>query len=407
MKTMLLLLLPLLLGSKELDIFGYFEPQYMGANIGGTFYNIASNKLRVDLAKDFGDKVSFGANFDYITFHGKTEWDLLDYLPADIAGQIPPPFRKLFTYHFGDMVQQVGPMTQPRPDRIFLDNAYVKLSWKKLDITIGKQQLGMGTGYTWNPTDLFNVKDVLDPTYEQPGHNAVRMELQLNSKFSIDSYAAPGEQWQDSHYMLKIKSNIGRFDISLLGSQSWQRRTDYTNWLHPFSDYRRRLLGGDFAGELFGLGLWGEGGYTFVDLQNGEGLPSMKNFWELVVGGDYTFNSGLYAMAEIYHNSLAPNDWRNYTLNDWMWYFSTETKAISRDNLFGMIQYPATDLLTVGFMVIASLSDHSAALAPTLLWNMFEDVDCTIYLNYFTGKEGQAYADNLGNGLLARLRVYF
>lgn len=408
MKMLLFFLLcPLLLSAQKLNIFGYFEPQYMGAKIGGEFYNIASNKLRFDLAKTMGANVSFGANFDYITFHGKTEWNLLDYLPATIADQIPAALANAFVFHFGDMVQQVGPMAQPRPDRIFLDNAFVKLTFKKLDMTIGKQQLGMGAGYTWNPTDIFNIKNALDPTYEQPGHNAIRMEYSLGPKLSIDSYWAPGERMQDSRAMLKLKSNVGRFDVSALVIQSRWRRSDYMNFIAPFSSYQRRLLGGDFAGELFGLGVWGEGGYTFVDLKDGPGLPSMDDFWEMVFGVDYTFNSGLYVMAEMYHNSQAPNSWQDYSLNDWLWYFSAETKAISRDNLFALVQYPATDLITLGAMVIGSLSDGSAALAPMLTWSLFEDVDLTMYLNYFTGEEGRAYAGNLGDGGLARLRIYF
>ncbi len=41
---------------------------------------------------------------------------------------------------------------------IFLD--YNKL---RLNIRVGKQQLPWGTGYAWNPTDIFNAKDILDP----------------------------------------------------------------------------------------------------------------------------------------------------------------------------------------------------------------------------------------------------
>ncbi len=398
--------------SQDLEFYGYYEPQLMGAQFGEHFYNSMSNKLRLDMSKDW-DNITFGANVNYVTYHAKTEWNLVDYLPKNIGGQIPAAMLDFFTFHFGDMVQWVGPMPTPRPDRIFLDNAFARISYKKADITIGKQQLNMGTGYTWNPTDLFNVKDVLDPTYEQTGHNAVRLELALNSKLSIDSYFAPGEEFKDSGAMLKLKSNVGRFDVSVLGIRNQWQRSDYLNpalLIDPnaaFSTYQRQMLGGDLVGELLGLGVWAEGGYTFVDLQKGAGITNLENFWELVLGLDYTFKSGLYVMGEFYHNSLLPGDWHDYTLNHWMWYFTTETRAISQDNFFGLVQYPLTDLMTVGGMFIGSLSDGSAAIVPMLNWNMFQNIELLTYVNINTGQDGQAYAANLGNGGIVRMRVYF
>jgi hypothetical protein len=398
--------------SQELELYGYYEPQLMTATFDDHFYNSASNKLRLDVGKDW-DNISFGANVNYITYHGKTEWNLIDYLPQHIGAQIPSFMQEYFKFYFGDMAQWVGPAPTPRPDRIFLDNAFAKIRYKKADITVGKQQLNMGAGYTWNPTDAFNVKNVLDPTYEQTGHNAIRLELALNAKLSIDSYFAPGEEMKDSGAMLKLKSNFGRFDVSVLGVQNYWQRTDYLNpaaVVDPnaaFSTYQRQMLGGDIVGELFGLGVWAEGGYTFVDLKKGSGLPDLKNFWELVLGLDYTFNSGLYLMGEFYRNSLLPAKWQDYTLNHWMWYFSTETRAMSQDNFFGLLQYPLTDLITIGGMLIQSISDGSAAIVPMLTWSMFEDAELLTYVNINTGKDGQAYAVNSGSGGVVRLRVYF
>ena len=411
-KFLLFSLLPILLFAQKLDLFGYYEPQLMGSKFGDNFYNSASNKLRLDLSKKWPN-VTFGANLNYITYHGKTEWNLIEYLPKQISDQIPGFMQDYFTFYFGDMAQWIGPAPMPRPDRMFLDNAFVKIRYKKADITVGKQQLNIGAGYTWNPTDQFNAKNVLDPTYEQTGHNAIRLELALNSRLSVDSYFSPGTELKDSGAMIKLKSNLGRFDVSVLGIRNYWLRTDYLNpaaFADPdaaYSTYGRQMLGGDIVGELFGLGVWIEGGYTFVDLKEGIGLPDMDDFWEVVAGLDYTFNSGLYVMGEFYHNSLLPRKWEDYTLNHWMWYFSTETRAMSQDNFFGLIQYPLTDMITIGGMVIQSVSDGSAAIVPMLTWSMFEDVEFLTYANVNTGKDGQAYAANLGNGGIIRMRIYF
>ena len=180
---------PQLSFSQNVEIFGYFEPQLMGAKIGSDFYQLNSNKLRIDLQLKASGTVSFGANFDYITYHGKTKWDILEFLPKSVTAEAPT----------------MNPYSMPYENKHFLDNAFVKLSFKYTDFTIGKQQLSMGTGYAWNPTDVFNKKDVIDPTYEQPGHNAFRIDLPIKNDFGITAIYAPTEDWKYTDILLKLK----------------------------------------------------------------------------------------------------------------------------------------------------------------------------------------------------------
>ncbi len=86
---------------------------------------------------------------------------------------------------------------------------------------------------------------------------------------------------------------------------------------------------------------------------------------------------------------------------------TAEQKAISRDQLYGFIQHPATDLMDFGFSAIFSISDKSLALVPMVNYNIFENVELLAYLNFYLGKEGTAYTKNLGNGGILRARVYF
>ena len=62
------------------ELFGYFESQLMGAVIEDRLQHVYSNKLRVDLKFEPSDRITFAANFDYITYHGKTRWDIVDFL---------------------------------------------------------------------------------------------------------------------------------------------------------------------------------------------------------------------------------------------------------------------------------------------------------------------------------------
>ncbi len=409
--------------SQEIEIFGYFESQLMGANINNEFMQLASNKLRVDMQLQASGNVSFGANFDYITYHGKTKWNILEFLPESVTAEAP-------TLNY--LGYEINPYILPYENRNFLDNAFVKLSFKFADFTVGKQQLSMGTGYVWNPTDVFNKKDVIDPTYEQPGHNAVRVDLPIKNDFGLTAIYAPTEDWKNTDVLLKLKGHLLHFDFSLLAIQKNWSFTDSRIFDPIGLDFfkvntKRQILGADFAGELFGVGVWGEYTYNEVKTKENEkikydeafsvlGLMSQypyqpmnvpQEYYELVLGMDYTFDFQTYIMCEFYRNTSAKQDHQKYNFNNWMHYFLAEKKSIAQDQVYFFVQHPLTDLINIGSSYIFSISDNSSAIIPMLTYNVFENVDLSVFGNIYLGKEKTAYASNLGNGGMARMRVYF
>ena len=429
MRTIISLILPLLFifstmavaQDTELEVFGYYEPQLMSAHLQGNTYTMSSNKLRVDLQLRTSDRVMFGANFDYITYHGKTNWDITEYLPESIQNEIPS--MQFLGYEF-------NPYQLEFKDESFLDNAFVKLTFPRFDLTIGKQQLSMGTGYAWNPTDVFNQKDLIDPTYEQPGHNAIRLDVPLGGRVNMTAIYATGEEWKDSDMLLKIKTNISRFDLSALVIQK--------NWI--YSDPRaidpirmdlyglktqRQIVGGDLVGELLGFGIWSEFAYNYVDIDDDskkaylEQLDFLQlsdqinpieideNFYEFLAGMDYTFDFQTYILCEYYRNSAGAADYKQYSFVDWMHYFLAERRSIARDQIYGYINHPLTDLIDVGGSVIMSLNDESVAIVPMINYNIFENVDLSLWGNIYLGSEGKIYASEQGNGGMLRARVYF
>jgi hypothetical protein len=373
-----------------LQIFGYYEPQYLGTRLSGKFYQLFANKLRVDLRADLSEHVTFAANFDYITYHGKKDWDVLEFLSPDVVVQIPEPLRPLYIIPF--------------ENENFLDNAYLKLSFPGFDLTAGKQQISLGTGYVWNPTDVFNIKDVLDPTYEQPGHNAVRLDVPVGDRYTVTALYSPESTWGESGKLLQVKGNAGRFDFALTFVETNWIFHDYTRFDAARMNFtsmpeRRRLLGGSTAGEVLGLGVWAEYAYSWMD--------KSRDFSELVLGSDYTFDIQTYVMLEYYHNSRAESDYRAYDLNDWMRFYAAEQKSVARHQLFVLVQHPVTDLLTLGIQNIVALSDGSVAVVPTAGYSLSDNVELFAYLNINVGTEGKAYGRNMGTGGLVRMRVYF
>ncbi len=369
--------------AQQVELSGYYEPQYTGVSIQDRYHQLFTNKLRIDLQSSSFDNVRFAANFDLITYHGNTEWNFLDFLPGSIRATAPPEATDDFAFVYSDS--------------IFLDNAYLKIGFPSFDITVGKQQISLGTGYVWNPTDLFNFKDYADPTYEQPGHDAIRIDLPVGSRYGFNAMYLPEGNWESSGKLLRFKGGFFHFDYVFTYIERQWQLSDFT-FSQPV-DNNRRLFGGEFTGELFGLGIWGEYGYNT--------LEPLDDFWEIVLGTDYTLDNGTYLMAEYYYNGLAKSDYVNYDLNDWMRFLLAESRSISRDNLYIYVDYPLTDLIHLNNSAVVSLSDMSLALIPGLQYSLYQDVELTVFINIYTGKEETAYNSDLGTGGIARLRVYF
>ncbi len=368
--------------AQDVEVYGYFEPQYTGLHDEDEYYQMCTNKVRVDLASRT-QYVEFGADLVHLLYTGKKEWSILDFVPETIASSVEPQIRPFFQISYRDT--------------FFLDNAYARFLLGRFALTVGKQQMSLGTGYFANPTDLFNVKELSDPTYEQTGHSGGRVDVQFASRMSFMAIYSPvSDKWSSSGKLVRLKAGFGRFDFSIVGHLLEYRSTDFYTLTSLLQS--RTLLGADFVGELAGFGVWGEGAYNI--------LEEDEDFYEWILGSDYTFESGLYAMIEYHRNSQLPSDHQERNLNDWVRFIVGETKSISRDQVYGLVQYPLTDLATIGGSVLASPSDRSAALVPVLNYSLYENVDLTLMLNLFAGDEEKTYSTS-GTGGFLRCRVYF
>jgi hypothetical protein len=370
--------------AQPVDIYGYIEPQYNGIYFDDNYYQFHSNKLRVDLKSTAIANVEIGADVIFLLYHGKTDWNILDFLPDAISSTVPHDLYNFYTLSYSDT--------------LYLDNVYTRFALNRFALTVGKQQVSLGTGYFANPTDIFNTKDALDPTYEQPGHNGIRMDFLLTNRLSIMALYSPiGSGFENSGKLLRTKLGLGHFDVSFLASESQYTTTNFYTFLSRTQ--RRFVLGGDIVGELLGLGLWAEGIYGFLEQDD--------DFYEFLVGTDYTFESGLYTMLEYHHNSLAEAERENYDLNDWMRFFVGENKTLPCDQVYGLINYPLTDLLNIGASTIIAVSEWSAAIVPMLQYSLFQNVELTLMGNIYIGEEGTTYSGALGNGGFLRATIYF
>jgi len=375
------------------SFFGYYEGEFDQLKFANQTYNYGYNKLRLDFEANPDDAVTIGANINIQKYNDNISWNLLDFLPSDI-------WKPIFQPEGYPEEMWITEFPIALLDTLYLDNIYLKAAFKHFDLTVGKQQISLGTGYAWNPIDIFNSKQLLDPTYEQTGVNAIRAEIPLKGRTNLDVILSPGKDWNESVKMLQLKTGFGRFDIhGTVGKYTWKRTAfDTQQFSLSVQKDERTLFGGAIVGELGGAGIWMEGAWNQLENQD--------DFAEFVLGTDYTFENGLYIIMEYLRNENGVFNKENLDINNYLQYFMGETHSLMQDYLFGFMSYPINDFIQVGLLSFGNLNDNSAAFNPQMSWNLFQDVDLTMMYSYFIGKNNTEFGVQ-DWGWRIRLRGYF
>ena len=351
-----------------LDIWGYYENQLTGQIQKGKCSFMNYNRLRIDIGSEIDENIVFKVNFIAQTFHGKTGFNLLDFIPE-----------KFHTAAEFLHVESLIDIQFEMKDRYVLDNGSLSFHSSPFTVVIGKQQIPWGTGYIWNPTSIFHVKSILEPAYEFPGVNALRLDYGGNLSFVL----APGSNIDGSTFALRLKEDLIGFDLSA----SLVNKRIEERWLY----------GADFAGEVLGWGVWGEFAYNRL---------LATDYLQFVLGADYTFEFQTHIMMEYNHNGLGKADYCDYTLIDWLELLGGLQTNLGRDYIFMRASHPAMDLMEIGCSGIVNLNDRSFLVIPDLTYNLAENVDIIVMLNLFQGKQYTEYGQFPSGGFV-RAMAYF
>ncbi|MBZ0263309.1 hypothetical protein K8I28_01460 [bacterium] len=375
----------------EVDIFGYYENTFQTDYSSETEENLFdASKLRLDFNSGGGEyELLFQGNVNFIHRHGALSRDVRPYLPENIVREIDS---------LGLPVEYSFP-TQ----RIYLDNAF--LTWRKgkFRVRAGKQQLSWGPAYSFNPTDLFHKKDMLDPTYEKEGVTAFRADYYWGIGGQATAIIAPGEDLQSSGYALRLTTHLNciGYDLAITlhsvpDSTSLQKidsEDGGTEYL-PCSQLRH-ATGIEFSGELLGMGFWSEGNYNFME--------SEEDFVRAVSGLDYTLINGTYLMFELIYNGRAELE-APYPLENWLanLYFGEPVGA-----LYGMagIRHDLTDLLSGSIYGFGGL-DGGFVLNPRLDYSLAQNADLSVFGGFTFGDSESQFSPGLYS-IILRANVYF
>lgn len=357
----ILSLIPLLLSAQP-EFYGYFESEASTAQLGENKYNFGFNKLRLDLEARPSDHVQIGVNINIQKYWGKTTWNIYDFVPVDD----PTGQGLLFTI----------------PDTILLDNYYMKLSFEYADLTVGRQQISPGVAYAWNPVDIFNTKSLMDPSYEQTGINALRLDIPLGDRSTLSGIVLPESELEESTQQYTLKAGISSFDLS--ATIAFESERDWTvPLLGRYDVTDRTLIGGSFIGEFLEWGVWVEGAFNTLKLE----LPPWSSrllidqeetFSEYVIGVDHTFDNSLYVLGELLHNEFGIKNKTSISLYDYLFALEGETNSLMQDYAFLYLMHPTFDYVSLSAITFANLNDNSGVFSPIVDWNVFEDTNLSI-----------------------------
>ncbi|MFQ6603982.1 MAG: hypothetical protein ACE5D8_00350 [Fidelibacterota bacterium] len=387
-------LLGLLMG--QVDWFGYLESEFDRFALNDKTYHFGYHKLRLDMETRPAETVLVAANLNLHQYVGQTHWNFLDF--------IPPRYWNIILFAPGnDSAMSINPeIPYDYRDTLYLDNAYLRAAFPAVDLIVGKQPLSLGTGYAWNPVDIFNKKDPVDPTYEQTGIQALRFDVPLTSRGGLTLVVTPAATWQEATRYVQVKAGLASFDITLNAAKymSLYRYWDYVTYsgrLPTKTEYT--AYGGTFVGQVLGVGIWGE------TWQKKHTVVSGKTFRETILGFDYTFENGFMVLSEFLFNEQGAAT-NNLSLNDYFAYFSGETHSLMQHYQFLYASYPVSDFVRAGFLSIINYDDISAMISPQVDWDIFENGTLSIWYTFPYGNKETEFGYQ-EDGWRIRLRSYF
>jgi len=404
------LLFPTLL---KADCFGYFESEGDGLQSKSSEYLFGYHKLRLDFQTQPEANLKISANLTAKKYWGKRTMNLMDFLPDKL----------LEPFLYSSFMYPGEPLSFTMADTIYLDNFYLDAYAGNLHLTLGRQQISPGVGYAWNPTDIFNRKDPMDPTYEQSGADAIALELPVGAYLTLSAILQPKESWDTTVRYGKGKFSFSAFDFSLVYGY-FQRLFTHLEWPLIFmgmteSVQNRELLGFSFFTDLAGLGFWLEAarcynrlaGYQYFDFSDANRFyedPYLANdghYWQLLIGADYTSNSSLHILAEYFYNGFgSKKDQVNF--NHYLDYLDGKTLTLNQNYLFLSLLYPWGDSVTAGIFTLANLDDQSFLLNPQLIFQSGNNLELSLMLSAGLGNaESEMGLQKYGGRL--RLRAWF
>lgn len=316
-----------------------------------------NNRLRLGLAWHASDRVAF--NIDY---------DLSPRIQAARLFREDAWLQGLQTvdYRLADFRDFLYPSSGKRPQNFALyhnlDRFMLTVKTAAADIIVGRQAVAWGSARVVNPTDViapfsFNELD----KEERLGVDAVRVRVPLGALDELDFGVIAGHHLEPDQnaYFIRGVTRFLKTDVSGLALA-----------------FRKHLLVGlDLARGIGGAGFWLEAAYVIPDAFRAGRRDAEKDYIRTSAGLDYSLGGGTYGFIEYHFNSAGRGRPEDYLgLFGTSPYQDGSVYLLGRHylNLGSTVQL--SPLLPFTGLVILNLSDGSLVLAPSLEYNVAENI---------------------------------
>lgn len=279
-------------------------------------------------------------------------------------------------------------------DRLWIE--YIK---DNLQATLGRQRVAWGTCWVWNPTDLFNPRNVLNFDYEElPATDAVRLQYYTGPVTRFDVAYQPAKDPNNQILAGLWSLNEWNYDFNLIAGVRFKR------WLTGFS-WAGDVLDAGFRGEILVSQAPNEPDTNSIYMQFGESSISSwdKPLVSMALSGDYTFPNTFYIHTEILYNN---NGKTSNTLLFQEEALSLGMLSAARWSLYQEFSYDITPLLRGTLYGIFNPDDKSFVIVPSINYSVITNLDLFLITNFFKGESLTQYGE-FGTSFYARIKYSF
>ena len=280
-----------------------------------------------------------------------------------------------------------------------IDRANAQVHMRRADLTIGRQAIGWGRGVMFTSVDLFAPFSPLEVDREwRSGVDAVRADVKLTDRSSIDLVGAFGDTLDRSAFAARARGYAGTIDVEVVGG-------------------RRGL-------DLFG-GVTSSAALADAEV-HGEAaafrVPSGMDHdvvWKVVVGGSYRvpIGAGILTYAEYHYSGFGAEHPEEIltllTTPSFVGRFIRgDMQILSRHAVAVTGSYEASPEITYSGQWLHNPSDQSGIVAPAMTYTFSDAVSVlgAVYVPYGRPPAGGVLRSEYGaaplSGLL-QLRWYF
>ena len=283
-----------------------------------------------------------------------------------------------------------------------IDRAYVGWHLPAADITVGRQAVGWGRGVLFGAVDIFSPFSPLEADREwRRGVDAVRAEVPLTDRVSVDGVAVFGQAIDESVFAGRLRGYAGKVDVELLGGR---RGRDL------FSGVTSSAAVGDAEvhGELA----------VFRASDDVQGRTTDRAVAKAVAGVSYRFGigGGILAFAEYHYSGFGvrrPEDIVPQLADPGVVHrlLRGDTQILGRHAIAVTASSELSPELVLGGLWLHSPVDGSGVAAPTATFSFGDKVSLVmnVYAPYGRAPRGTTLRSEYGaNGLsgFVQLRLY-